>query len=312
MGIIIGIMIFFSAGILPAAPRTDTSPRNTAEEEAPQEQPQLSRAEQVIKALVEAYPRIVEKAEFRDNDWAVLMRGVWYYYAEGRLLPEEHLDKTDDYSPILFYNYPKELSAWKEPSPEQIARFRERDNNDGTGTQRRRSSYFYDGLWQAGSRAESFRRVKPVKFLGNNVTVHSEIEEVLSRVERHIMTAAKTDPLMESWVTNISEIHGWNWRDIGGGGNSRSYHAYGVAVDIIPKSLLGKETYWYWARQKNPEWWNIPYEDRYHPPDSVIKVFESYGFVWGGKWMYMFDTIHFEYRPEVFILSGLDLIKNED
>jgi hypothetical protein len=26
--------------------------------------------------------------------------------------------------------------------------------------------------------------------------------------------------------------------------------------------------------------------------------------VWGGKWM-LFDTIHFEYRPEILILSGL-------
>ncbi|MDR3247464.1 MAG: M15 family metallopeptidase [Treponema sp.] len=38
----------------------------------------------------------------------------------------------------------------------------------------------------------------------------------------------------------------------------------------------------------------------------MIKAFESYGFVWGGKWMF-YDTMHFEYRPEIFILSGLPL-----
>jgi hypothetical protein len=79
-----------------------------------------------------------------------------------------------------------------------------------------------------------------------------------------------------------------------------------VAVDILPKSFGGKETYWQWAREKRSDWWNIPYEDRYHPPDAVIKAFESYGFIWGGKWPF-FDTMHFEYRPEVFILNGLEL-----
>jgi hypothetical protein len=29
-----------------------------------------------------------------------------------------------------------------------------------------------------------------------------------------------------------------------------------------------------------------------------------YGFIWGGKWLF-FDTMHFEYRPEILILSGM-------
>ena len=28
-------------------------------------------------------------------------------------------------------------------------------------------------------------------------------------------------------------------------------------------------------------------------------IFEKYGFVWGGRW-YHYDTMHFEYRPELF------------
>ena len=32
-------------------------------------------------------------------------------------------------------------------------------------------------------------------------------------------------------------------------------------------------------------------------PES-LKTFEKYGFIWGGKW-YHFDTMHFEYRPEL-------------
>jgi hypothetical protein len=33
-------------------------------------------------------------------------------------------------------------------------------------------------------------------------------------------------------------------------------------------------------------------------PQEVVAIFEKRGFIWGGKW-YHFDTMHFEYRPEL-------------
>jgi hypothetical protein len=36
-------------------------------------------------------------------------------------------------------------------------------------------------------------------------------------------------------------------------------------------------------------------------PQEIIDIFERHGFIWGGKW-YHYDTMHFEYRPE---LTGL-------
>ncbi len=33
----------------------------------------------------------------------------------------------------------------------------------------------------------------------------------------------------------------------------------------------------------------------------LIDGFESEGFIWGGKWLYS-DTMHFEYRPELYLL----------
>jgi len=29
-----------------------------------------------------------------------------------------------------------------------------------------------------------------------------------------------------------------------------------------------------------------------------VAVFERHGFIWGGKWFH-YDTMHFEYRPEL-------------
>jgi hypothetical protein len=37
---------------------------------------------------------------------------------------------------------------------------------------------------------------------------------------------------------------------------------------------------------------------------EVVKAFEAFGFLWGGKWM-TYDTMHFEYRPEILILSNM-------
>jgi len=31
---------------------------------------------------------------------------------------------------------------------------------------------------------------------------------------------------------------------------------------------------------------------------SESQTFEHHGFIWGGKWWH-FDTMHFEYRPEI-------------
>jgi hypothetical protein len=135
--------------------------------------------------------------------------------------------------------------------------------------------------------------------------VHYAILEELSLVEENILAEAKTNPQVKQWINSLETLDGWNWRSIADT-QSRSFHAYGAALDLLPKSLGGLETYWLWAERKKIDWWTVPYSRRSHPPPRVIKIFESYGFVWGGKWLF-YDTMHFEYRPEIFILSGLPL-----
>jgi hypothetical protein len=44
----------------------------------------------------------------------------------------------------------------------------------------------------------------------------------------------------------------------------------------------------------------IPYENRI--PMEIVAIFEKHGFIWGGKW-YHYDTMHFEYRPEILALA---------
>jgi len=278
-------------------PQSDPQP-----ESMPLGQAGPTRAEQVTKALVAAYPQQVERAEFRNNDWAVLMRGTWYYYAGGRLLPEDLLENAASYSPQPFYNYPAELPPWRNPSPEEQERYSNTSRNRSSNPPRR-SPYFFDDLWRMHDRDESYQRVKTIRFLGLSTLVHYLILEELSLVEEHILAAAKTDPQVQSWINSLSTLEGWSWRNIAET-QSRSYHSYGLAIDLIPKSWGGRETYWLWTTRTRADWWNVSYNNRFHPPDAVIKAFEKFGFIWGGKWT-LYDTMHFEYRPEILILSGM-------
>lgn len=68
-----------------------------------------------------------------------------------------------------------------------------------------------------------------------------------------------------------------------------SMHAHGAAIDIG----IRHADYWAWARPRG----EITYRNRI--PPEIVEAFEAERFIWGGKW-YHHDTMHFEYRPELF------------
>jgi hypothetical protein len=67
-----------------------------------------------------------------------------------------------------------------------------------------------------------------------------------------------------------------------------SPHSYGIAIDLN----TAVSDYWYWRPHDGP----IAYRNRM--PEEIVAIFEKHGFIWGGKW-YHFDTMHFEFRPEL-------------
>ncbi len=82
----------------------------------------------------------------------------------------------------------------------------------------------------------------------------------------------------------------FNWRPIAGS-EQLSAHSFGIAIDIDPDY----SDYWRWSAGGKPK--NlIPYRNRI--PHRIVEIFERHGFIWGGKW-YHYDTMHFEYRPEL-------------
>jgi hypothetical protein len=288
-------------------PASHTGAARLAAEElmpgAPPVQPrEQSRGEQVMKALAAGYPDRIGEARFTGGDWAVPLGGTLYYYAEGRLLPEELRDRAEEYDPQPFYNYPAELPPWKTPEGEDAERYRNSARRRRANPPKR-SQHFFDALWRASTREESYDRVKSIRLFGRSVLVHYSIMEELALVEERILLEAKADPQVRQWINGINSLSGWNWRSIADT-QSRSFHAYGAAVDLLPASQRGFETYWLWTADHISEWWTVPYSRRLHPPDAVIRAFESYGFIWGGKWLF-YDTMHFEYRPEILILNHI-------
>jgi hypothetical protein len=115
-----------------------------------------------------------------------------------------------------------------------------------------------------------------------------------------ISTRFGIDKKLESIIADLEalgpEYHPWlmppggsfNYRPVAG--TSRlSPHSFGIAVDIaVPPSH-----YWLWEKTGAGEYKNsIPW--------AIVEIFENHGFIWGGKW-YHFDTMHFEYRPELIL-----------
>ncbi|MCL1812507.1 MAG: M15 family metallopeptidase, partial [Treponema sp.] len=262
-----------------------------------------SIAEQVMRAYAAAFPEAISQVEERDGDWAVLLRDKWFYYADGRLLPETELNKASSWTQQSFYNYPIELSLWKEPEGEEAEWLRNELANR-RATPPKRTPLFYDTLWRASTQKEAAANIVQINFFGKNLNVHKDLKDILLKIDALVMEAAKTDKEIRDFLNEIGSIGAFNWRNVAATA-SRSFHSYGVAIDILPKNLRGRATYWQWTSDEgNPEWYNVPYEKRYHPPMSVVKIFEQHGFCWGGKWS-LFDTMHFEYRPELTILFGI-------
>lgn len=114
------------------------------------------------------------------------------------------------------------------------------------------------------------------------------ITSVNSVDERLRAISAEIDALPDKIKHAAYPIAGtYNCRTVADTGQP-SPHSYGIAIDLN----LALSDYWYWRPHDGP----IAYRNRL--PDEIVAIFEKHGFIWGGKW-YHFDTMHFEFRPEL-------------
>ena len=260
-----------------------------------------------IKKFMSFYPDLEYSALFdiEMNDWKIEVSGdlffertakpkskksAVFYWADGKMLPKSELA-------ILQYTYNNVLKDPKTLTSDEIERIKEfgspsnRKNTGGT------PMFFFDFLYSAQSRAIIEEHIIKTTFLGKPTKIHERIYTPLKNVEKKIL--AKTGiPEVKEFIDTLKSADAYYWREIAGT-SRKSFHSYGIAIDVLPKKLGGKAIYWGWEKERSGDkWMLVPLEKRWTPSDTVIKIFESEGFIWGGYWI-IFDNMHFEYHPEL-------------
>ena len=119
------------------------------------------------------------------------------------------------------------------------------------------------------------------------VTSVNNIAARLQKISNRLDRLLDKKPAFKKFLFPLSGTY--NCRVIAGT-KRYSVHAYGAAVDLNVKQAH----YWRWSKPGK----GGLYGWRNKIPLQIVKIFEQNGFIWGGKW-YHYDTMHFEYRPEL-------------
>ena len=216
--------------------------------------------------LILAYPDFQLRY---DNNHIVFRDGVKILCDDGR--KKTFIKKLDDCDIEDMFSMPYNSKAF---SPEYLS-----DCGRGRCEQLFKKMY--------GNSAEVVRRnLVTVDWFGEKVqfTKINGANKQLEKVAKELSGL----PDMKKYLKSSGTFY---WRKVRGA-NRQSAHSYGIAFDIGVKY----SNYWLWTNPGAKETDRIKYENRI--PMEIVKVFEKHGFIWGGRW-YHYDTMHFEYRPEL-------------
>jgi hypothetical protein len=122
----------------------------------------------------------------------------------------------------------------------------------------------------------------PIELFGHSFLVHQKVAAPLRRVVARLAEARRSDPALAPFLDGLGGT--FAPRKIAGTDRT-SAHSWGISIDLNPS----RTQYWRW--DKPPVWHNTV-------PQVIVDAFEAEGFIWGGRW-YHYDTMHFEYRPEL-------------
>jgi hypothetical protein len=224
------------------------------------------------RALLAAYPG----AFTIEGNEVVFPSGVRIVWDDRRQKTPAELLTQADVEDMFVYPYP--LAREGAGAPPRLA-------DPG----RIRNEAFFRALYGGSQQAvaATVTRVPWVPALGGGamtVTTRFGVAERLKRVSDDL---ERLPPQFHRYLA--PPAGGFVWRAIAGT-NRLSVHSFGAAVDIN----TAYSDYWQWDGQ--PEGGDIPFRNRI--PLEIVEIFERHCFIWGGRW-YHYDTMHFEYRPEL-------------
>lgn len=172
------------------------------------------------------------------------------------------------------------------PYPVGVAPPPARDADPG----RARNSDFFTAMYGDCRRDEVRANLVPVVWLPRKWEKTLQVTRINGVAERLAAVSAELDRLPARFDVYLYPPAGtYNCRVIAGT-ERVSPHGLGIAIDISTKQA----DYWRWAKPAA----DGRYAYRNRMPPEIVAVFEKHGFIWGGKW-YHYDTMHFEYRPEL-------------
>lgn len=184
-------------------------------------------------------------------------------------------------------NYTSLLYPYPERNPGEKYRFK-----------RGFPSYSFLNIVYGKNRKEIEQNLVRVNVFGRRLTFNgrNSASYYLEKSVKEITETAENNEKVNNWIKSLRSIYTYNNRFIAATG-LKSLHSYGLAVDFRSHNERG-EIYWLWSSFFHENWWEIPDERIVDIPLEIVEIFESNGFVWGGRWV-KFDAMHFEYRPEV-------------
>jgi len=213
--------------------------------------------------LVDSYSKIVACEDNR----IILDNGKSFIYDDGKKKSFKELLNNPDIEDMFYKKYPK---MWVKKLPK----------NYDAG--RVRFEPLFKELYGYSS-AEVRRSLVKLRWVDGrtiSVTQRNGVARALSSVIDEL------NALPLKYKKYLSPVGGtFKWRHIAGT-NRLSVHSFGAAIDINVKY----SAYWRWSKGA--------YKYQNKIPKAIVDIFEKYGFIWGGKW-YHYDTMHFEYRPEL-------------
>ncbi|HET7804362.1 MAG TPA: M15 family metallopeptidase [Pseudolabrys sp.] len=226
-----------------------------------------------LDRLVRAYRGTIAS---HDGTFLTLRNGMRFRISDGRTDKTfTELLESPDIDDMFYARYPAGVEP-KQP-----------DVNSDPG--RVRFAPLFAAMYGDCRKNEVAKHLRSVQWLpkhnGGSVkmTAVNGAADALSRV------SAELDALPGDLVKLLVPAAGtYHCRNVAGS-RAVSMHAYGAAIDINTK----RADYWRWASGERaaPRWRN-------RIPVAIVRIFERHGFIWGGAW-YHYDTMHFEYRPEL-------------
>ena len=219
--------------------------------------------------LIKTYPEYLLACE---DNYILWRSGEKQLYDDGKKKNFEQLLAEPDLEDMFAFPYPVGVSSYAAPPL-----------NFDPG--RIRNEEFFKRMYGA-SKSEVSSHLVSLKWMPKSSNETIKIQNINGVAVKLEQVSKELDALPSAFKKYVINTAGtFNWRVISGT-ERLSNHSFGIAIDINTKYAH----YWRWAGQS--------YQYKNSIPHEIVAIFEKYGFIWGGKW-YHYDTMHFEYRPEL-------------